>query len=80
MEVEISELLDVDEEIQRFASALLEAEGGERRSKRKSRASVSVFANWLTKLAIDLNSRTSSMLALELHRTRLDGPRDVLKK
>jgi len=73
IQLEISESLDVNEEIQKFASTLLPAKMARAESKRKS--PVSVFLDRLTKLARGLSARTSSLLAIELHRTRLDGPK-----
>ncbi|WP_395026075.1 AAA family ATPase [Comamonas odontotermitis] len=73
VQLEISEHLDIDEEIEKFASTLFPADIAEATSSRKSRLSKEI--DRLKEFASGLSPRTSSLLAIELHRTRLDGPK-----
>ncbi len=75
VQLEISGRLDVDEEIQKFASTLLPLDVTERKSKRKS--SLSMYVDRLRKLASGLSPRTSSLLAIELYRSRMDGAKSA---
>ncbi|MGU7780517.1 AAA family ATPase [Burkholderia sp. PU8-34] len=73
IQLEISESLDISEEIQKFSSTLLPEELSTAKSKRKSR--VTTLIDRLKKLSMGLNARTSFLLAIELYRARLDGPK-----
>ncbi|WP_185735360.1 AAA family ATPase [Burkholderia sp. Bp9099] len=71
IQLEISESLDISEEIQKFSSAFLPEELSAARSKRKSH--LTTLIDNLKKLSLRLNARTSFLLAIELHRARLNG-------
>ena len=68
----ISKELNLDEEVQMYVATLYPDLRG-KNSKRREDAST--YVDRLTELALGLSERMSTALAIELHRTRLDGPK-----
>lgn len=72
----ISKDLNLDEEVQMYVATLYPDLSG-RNSKRREEAST--YVDRLTELARGLSEQMSTALAIELHRARLDGPKQSEK-
>ena len=73
VQLEIPEDLDIDEEIERLASTMYPVGVANLESKRKPPGLR--YVERLRVLALGLSQRTRFLLAIELHRARLDGPK-----
>lgn len=73
VQLEISDQLNVGEELQQIASTMYPEYIDEAGMKRTPRALQRI--DRLTKFASSLDARSGSLLAMELRRTRLDGPK-----